>query len=218
MRNAVSASVNWMYARHRVFVAPAGHVGAQHVRAFAELRPGTPLLDLLPSNLRGAVRIGLNLDVEQARGPRVLSQQASDASLDRPDLLRTLAAAGGDFGQSLLDPFFEPRVHRLLFLAPIATATKNVGLLAAVGTRAQLDLQALADRVPVLRRQLLLESFELALGRSHDVLPLPGFEEVEVVFRDHAAVQRPDALRPAVTRFHRLDVNGARIVQRSALE
>ncbi len=102
----------------------------------------------------------------------------------------------------------------MLFLATVATATKNVGFAAAIGTRAQLDLQSLADRVPILRRQLLFKSLELALGRSHDVLPLSCFEEVQVLFRDHAAIQRPNALRLAIAGFHRLDnfFQGGRIV------
>ena len=107
--------------------------------------------------------------------------------------------------ESLLDPFLEPRVHRLFFLAAIAAAAQNECFFAALGTRAQLDFQSLADRVPVLRHQLLLEPLELALRSSHDVLPLPGFEEVEIFFRDHPAIQRPNPLRLAIAGFHRLD-------------
>ena len=105
-------------------------------------------------------------------------------------------------------------MHGLLFLAAIAAATKNVRFGAAVGTRTQLDLQPLADGVPVLRRQLLFEPLELALGRADDVLPPARLQEVEVLFRDHAAIQCPDALRPAVAGFHRLDdlLQGRRVV------
>ena len=49
-----------------------------------------PLLDLLPGNLSSAPFRSENLVVEQARGPGVQSQQASDATLDRPDYMTTL--------------------------------------------------------------------------------------------------------------------------------
>jgi hypothetical protein len=68
--------------------------------------------------------------------------------------------------------------------------------------------------VPVLRRQLLFESLELALGRPHDVLSLARLQEVEILFRDHPAIDRPDALGPPVAGLHRLDdlFQGGRVV------
>ena len=135
------------------------------------------------------------------------SNRPTRRSIGPTGLCARLAQPAAILGQPLFDPFLEPRMHRLLFLATIVAAAKNVGLAATVGTWTQLDLQTLADRVPVVpgSANCCLESFELALGRAHDVLPLPGLEELEVILRDHAAIQGPDALRLAVPRFHRLD-------------
>src|SRR5205814_6080469 len=166
-----------------VFVAQAGHVGAEYVGAFAELGPGPPLFDLLPGDLGSAIGRGGNPDIKQARSPGVLSQQASHTPLDLADRVAALRTSGRDLVQPVFDPLLEPGVHRLLFLPAITAATQDVGLAAAVGTGTQLDLQPVADGMPVGSCQLLLESLELALGRSHDVLPLPSFQEVEVVFR-----------------------------------
>jgi len=69
----------------------------------------------------------------------------------------TLGATGRDLGQPLFAAVLEPRVHRRLFLAAIAAAAKNVGFAAAVRTGTRLDLQPLAEGLPVAGLQRLDE-------------------------------------------------------------
>lgn len=67
------------------------------------------------------------------------------------------------------------------------------------------DLNPGMHRVPALCEQLLLELLQMRLGRADDVPAAFLFQELDVVFRHHAAVHHPDAVALAIPRLHCLD-------------
>jgi len=67
----------------------------------------------------------------------------------------------------------------------------------------QFDLHARLDLVPILLGQVLLELTQHRLGRAHDVVAAPAPKEGQVRLADHPAIHHPDAMGPAVLRFHR---------------
>jgi hypothetical protein len=71
----------------QLLVAPIADVRPQHISPFAQLRPRAPTFDLRPRDLRRAVFVAANADVEQPGRARVLPKQTADAALDRADLL-----------------------------------------------------------------------------------------------------------------------------------
>ena len=150
-----------------------------------------------------AIRGGSDLGFKEPRRPAVLAQQSSQALRDDHRLQSLLPTTGLDPQQPFFDPLLETAVHGLLFLAAIAAAAEHEGLV-AVGRRAELHLQPVADRVPIFREQFPLELLEHALGRAHDVTPSALFQEGDVVGRDHAAVADPNPIGPAVAALHRL--------------
>ena len=111
-------------------------------------------------------------------------------------------ATGSDSIESRFDATLKRLVHRLFLFAPVAAAAKNERLGRAVRRRAELHLQAVTQGVPVFGQQLLLKLFQQALGGTHDVASLPFAEKREVVLRDHATVDDPDAVGLSITGLH----------------
>ena len=95
-------------------------------------------------------------------------------------------------------------MHGPLFLAALGAAAQNEHFL-ALRRGAEAHLQAGMHLLPFLSQQLAFEALQHRLGRAHDIAPLFLFQILDVLCADHAAIQHPDTLRFAVTRFHGFD-------------
>ncbi len=187
MRNAAaSASVNWMYARHRssslqpvtlvrsTYEPSLSWAHARHFSTFRQVTCAAP---------RASARICTS---NKPAAPRVLSQQTHPTRpLDRSHLLATPGRATGcDLSQPLFDAAFEPCVHRLFFFPAIAgydIGCRSRQLPSGHGhsftsNPSRIVRQSCAANCCSNRQKL-------ALGRAHDVLPPAGLEEVEVVLQ-----------------------------------
>src|SRR5260370_26205615 len=137
-------------------------------------------------------------DAEQARGPRILAQQATDTPLDFTQVAALPLTGAANLGQARFDPVHKTLPHSLFFSRSVGTAAQNEGL-DTVGSRTPLDLQTFPECFPATAPHRVGELLEPTPRRTDNV-PRPAFlQPIQGCFADHAAIQNPDACLAAVT-------------------
>ncbi len=184
-------------------------IGAQQIGAGSSLVPRMVLRAELPvQTARGSSP--RDADVVQASDAGIAFFQPADA-LVQP--VRVRARAPGHLGrhpfERLLQALAGQAPHGLLLLPPRGTAAKDKGL-GPVATRNELDLDRLANVLPLTGQQLLLEGPQSRPGRPDEVVRPARTQHCQVAFADDPAVQDPDPLGLAMLGLDR----GEDLVQR----
>src|SRR5262249_35951167 len=159
--------------------------------------------DVFPPAHAERVAVGLDLDAVGARHAGTRLPEASEAL---EDLIPALQTSVRDGRRQTLETLLEARLKAGmdggLFALAIGRAAEHEGIGAAIGSGDESDLDTLADLLPVLVEKPLLDLAQQGARRSNQVQTAARPQLFEVLLACDAAIEDPDARRPAVERLH----------------